>query len=247
MILGQGDQMAEKRVNPTPEQIAELAASPDPRTILERWEITIEELTELVDHNPSLRGVLLGYVAEYKLRKLWFESELITHSSKHDDHYRKGKGDLNVTYKGREFTIESKSLQTSMVRKEIIKGKPHYFGKAQCDASDNREITLPDGSKLKTTCLKVGEFDLLAVNIYAFEGAWRFLFAKNEDLPRSTFKGYTEEQRKHLLATLVPVSFPVKPPFREEPFSLLDELLQERYGESAPEMEYRKVAEEPPS
>ena len=39
-------------------------------TVLDRWELTAEELTAVVDENPSLRGMLLGYVAEQKLAKL---------------------------------------------------------------------------------------------------------------------------------------------------------------------------------
>ncbi len=35
-------------------------------SILERWDITPEELTEVIDQNPSLRGMILGYLAELK-------------------------------------------------------------------------------------------------------------------------------------------------------------------------------------
>jgi hypothetical protein len=41
-------------------------------TILSRWGISAKELTEAVDANPSLRGMLFGYVAEHHLRKIWF-------------------------------------------------------------------------------------------------------------------------------------------------------------------------------
>jgi len=138
-------------------------------TILNRWSITAEDLTVAIDENPSLRGMLLGYVAEYKLRSLWFmgRSE-ITHSIKHDDHNRKKKGDLVVTYKGHSFIIESKSLQTHSIRKD----GDLWVGKAQCDASDRRTVTFTDGSTLETTCLLAGEFDILAVNLFAFENQW---------------------------------------------------------------------------
>ncbi len=59
------------------------------RNILERWQITAEELTELIDTNPSMRGNMFGYVAEMKLRKMWFSSERITRAIKYDDHDRK--------------------------------------------------------------------------------------------------------------------------------------------------------------
>lgn len=50
-------------------------------SILERWDITVEELTQVVDQNPSLRGMLLGYLAELKLEKLWLRREGVSHVS----------------------------------------------------------------------------------------------------------------------------------------------------------------------
>lgn len=191
-------------------------------TILSHWDITAEELTAAIDANPSLRGMLFGYVAEHHLRKMWFVGKPeVTAVRKDDDHDRKKKGDLVVTYKGRSFKVECKSLQTASVQKS----GGTFWGRAQCDASDRRLVKFADGSSLETTCLLPGEFDILAVNVFAFEEKWRFAFAKNSDLPRSTFKKYTPAQRAALLASLVTVSWPPQPPFRDEPFTLMDELL----------------------
>ena len=93
-----------------------------------------------------------------------------------------------------------KSLQTSKVKTTPT----GYTGKYQCDASDKRTIRLPNGEDIATTCLLVDEFDLVAVNLFAFGEEWRFAFAKNSDLQRSRYRGYTEEQRKYLLASLQP-------------------------------------------
>ena len=68
-------------------------------------------------------------------------------------------------------------------------------------------------------------FDILAVNVFAFDEKWRFAFAKNSDLPSSKYKGYTDYQKHHLLATLVTVHWPPEPPFHEEPFTLMNEML----------------------
>lgn len=76
-----------------------------------------------------------------------------------------------------------------------------------------------------SSCLLRNEFHILAVNIFAFEEKWRFVFAKNSDLPPSRYTGYTEYQRRHLLATLVTVHWPPKPPFHEEPFTLMNQML----------------------
>lgn len=193
-------------------------------TILERWDITAEELTEVVDNNPSLRGMIIGYLAELKLERLWLTGPDFSDLYKADDHDRTKHGDRTVRYKGHEFVFESKSLQTASIRhRDGI-----WTGKAQVDASDRRTITLPDSSTVTTTCLQVGSFDILAVNVFAFQDEWRFVFAKNDDLPRSRYRNYTEYQRQHLLATLATVTWPPQPPFSEEPFTLMNELIQER-------------------
>ena len=191
-------------------------------TVLERWDITPEDLTRVVDQNPSLRGMILGYVAELKLEQLWLERPGMSSVRKPDDHDRRRKGDRLVRYKGRVFAFESKSLQTATVERT----DDGWIGKAQVDASDRRQVELPDGSKMTTTCLRRGEFDVLAVNVFEFGKTWRFAFAKNQDLPASSFRGYTEYQRRHLLATMVTVHWPPRPPFREDPFALMEDLLK---------------------
>lgn len=195
-----------------------------PKTILDRWDMTPEELTELVENNPSLRGMILGYLAELKLEKLWLSGDDVSEVTKHDDHDRKKKGDRVIRYKGQEVIFELKSLQSAMIEKT----EEGWIGKAQVDASDRREIVLPDNSRVTTTCLLKGEFDILAVNVFAFEEKWRFVFAKNSDLPTSNYRNYTPYQRQHLLATLVTVHWPPRPPFSDEPFTLMNEIIQER-------------------
>lgn len=167
---------------------------------------------------------MLGYVAELKLSELLEKRADISNSLKYDDHDRTKKGDRVVTYKGHRIIVESKSLQSNSVRRD----GDRFVGTAQVDASDRRPVKFSDGSKIETTCLLVGEFDILAVNCFAFESVWRFVFAKNSDLPRSKFKKYSEFQRAGLLASLVPVAWPPEPPFRAEVFPVLDELVRER-------------------
>lgn len=195
--------------------------SPEQReSILKRWDLTEQELTEIIQQNPSMRGLMLGYIAEYKLRKMHFDGPPYENIHKADDHDRSRKGDLIVTYKGKNFTIECKSLQTNSIKTT----EAGYIGKYQCDASDRRKIKV--GSKtVETTCLLVGEFDIIAVNLFSFEEKWRFAFALNDDLPRSTFQKYPPAIRRRLLATLMPVSWPLQPPYIASPIPLLEHLL----------------------
>lgn len=190
------------------------------KSILKRWGLTERELTEIVERNPSMRGLMLGYVAEYKLRKMHFSDPAFEGVHKADDHDRSRKNDLTFAYRGREFSVECKSLQTNSIRKT----KTGYTGKYQCDASDRREVALRGGRKVVTTCLKVGEFDIIAVNLFAFEEKWRFAFALNSDLPRSSYRNYSPAIRRQLLATLMPVTLPLTPPYLQSPIPLLDRL-----------------------
>jgi hypothetical protein len=170
---------------------------------------------------------MLGYVAELQLKKYLTSFSDIRYLGKDDDHNRKNKGDCLIEYKGKQFRIEVKSLQTKTVNKIIDKnGNVSYSGKTQVDASDRRIICLPDGSELNTTCLLRGEFDVLAVNCFMFEEDWRYVFSKNTDLPVSSYKSYTDYQRQHLIATLVPVTWPPVPPFYDTPIPVLDSLLE---------------------
>lgn len=181
------------------------------KTILNQWHITSHQLTTLLEDNPSLRGMLLGYVAELKLREMIASYPEVSYTTKFDDHNRKKKGDLYIIYRGRAFDIESKSLQTKTVKQDSKNSI--WLGKAQVDASDRREVIFEDKTTLNTTLLLRGEFDILAVNLYAFENEWRFTFARNRDLPTSNYRKYTPMQRKNLIASLVPVSWPPSPPF----------------------------------
>lgn len=207
--------------------------------ILERWDITSNEITGLLDANPSLRGMLFGYVAELKLRQMISVYPDVSHMTKFDDHDRKKKGDLYVIYKGRAFDVESKSLQTNSIVQNPSTGQ--WFGKAQVDASDRRTITLPDGSTMNTTLLLRGEFDILAVNCYAFEEKWHFVFAKNSDLPCSTYSRYTPTQQECLIASLIPVSWPPSPPFVTDIRILLDEMVEAGEGRTPDEELFRQL------
>lgn len=200
-------------------------------SILTRWGITEGTLTSLVDQNPSLRGMMLGYVAETKVQEMFLDCPAVTAIYKDDDHDRKRKGDRRIVYKGRTLAIEVKSLQTASIR---LLGDDRWEGRAQVDGSDRRKIRFHDGTELETTLLRKGDFDLLAVNCFGFGEKWRFSFIKNEDLPSSTFRRYTEDQRRQLIASLVPVAWPPKPPFSKDPFQLLDELVGETSDSGSP-------------
>lgn len=199
-------------------------------SILDELEITIEQLTEAVNANPSLFGMLFGYIAEMKLKQIIQAIPGVTLVTKHDDHDRKKKGDLYVIYRNKAFTVESKSLQSKTIAFDEQAGI--WTGKVNVDASDRREVTLPSGEQLNTTLLLRGEFDILAVNCFRFGNEWRFVYTRNRDLPFSSYSRYSEEQRKSLIASLIPVTWPPSSPFYTDLQKLLDEMVEEGLGQN---------------
>ncbi len=199
---------------------------------MEDYEISYDLINKLLTENPSFRSFGLGYAAEGKLRELHLDNNPeVTEVEKYDDHDRTKKGDLAFRYRGYQFTVEVKSIQNvSMVpqkRSGII--KPVF----QCDASDRRLVKFADGTTLQTTNLLVGEFDLVAVNLFAFENKWKFVFAANSDLPtvrnvRGAAQKYTEYQMDNLLMGSMPMTNPPSEPYEEIPWNILDRMVEKK-------------------
>jgi hypothetical protein len=215
---------------------------------LEDWDLSYDEINELLTDNPSLRSFVMGYAAEMKCRRMFFEDHPeITSLTKYDDHDRVLKGDIAFTYRDQPFTVEVKSLQTNSLKRLL--GGPVMSAKFQCDASDRRWVKFKDGSTIETTCLLVGEFDLLAVNLHSFEGEWDFTFAKNADLPRvnglrGKSRDYTQYQRSNLLMGTMPMMNPPIHPYNADPFVLLDELIEARRQGTAPVLAIDDIEDE---
>ena len=205
--------------------LADAIENTDETNLLRDWDVSSKQISSLINQNPSLRGMLLGYVAELKLKELISVLPDISYTYKFDDHNRKKKGDLYIIYRGKAFDVESKSLQSNSIK--FNETTRRWTAKAQVDGSDRRDVRLPSGKILNTTLLLRGEFDILAVNCFGFGGEWKFLFAKNKDLPASTFRSYEEFDRCELIASLVTVSLPVEPPFYESLKNLLDSMIEE--------------------
>lgn len=194
--------------------------------LLQKLDIDIEFLTTVVDENPSLRGMLTGYIAEYKLKEYFEDWGLDI--CKVDDHTRSKSYDFLVTCYGIQLRIEVKSLQTN----SIIKDGYGLKGYVQCDASDKRLIHVRSDDEairaVSTTCLEVGTFDILAVGLFGFRNQWEFGFALNRDLPRTKNKKYPEDIRGQLLKTNIPISWPLKYPFTRNALNLFKILAEEK-------------------
>jgi hypothetical protein len=157
-------------------------------------------------------GMMKGYMAEEKLKTMYLENHPnVANLHSPDDHDRELKGDWRFDWEGEEhIVIEVKCLQGNYVEaRETLEGETVYSGKYQCDASDRREIELSHGDTVETTLLEVGEFDILAVGIFEFGNEWDFVFAKNEDLPLTSYHDYSAEAQERLIKGMHDIEYPL--------------------------------------
>lgn len=178
-----------------------------------------EYVIQALRERPSVRGMVYGSLAEIQLAHWLDRNGVPLDSHEVDDDHAKTKSDRTIPYKGKRYTIQVKSMQTNQIR-EPSPGR--FTARVQCDGSDRREVTLPNGHKLETTNYVVGEFMVLATPLHAFTGEWDFAFRLNSTLERTTFKKYREEDRQFLLKTLVGIGWPLEPPWTTDLFGLLD-------------------------
>lgn len=179
------------------------------RSVLDDWDMDEIDFTKLILDNPSMRGLVLGYAAEFMFCKKYLDARTDIMSVKDDDHDRKKKGDRRLWYQEKELIIEVKSIQTNSVR--LLQENPRLLrGGTQVDASDRRRVDFSDGTSLDTTCLLVGEFDILAVNCRPFTDNWDFAFALNVDLERSSYKENSPLQQSKLIKSMQYLTWPLK-------------------------------------
>ena len=85
-----------------PVSLMQTLAHGEQATVLDEWDIDASALTSILVENPSLRGMLMGYVAERKLQMMVKDVPGVSLLAKPDDHNRMRKGDLHITYKGKD-------------------------------------------------------------------------------------------------------------------------------------------------
>lgn len=183
-----------------------------------------EDLVMSIKRAPSLRGMILGYIAEemfekYVPKKYGFISSEDIES--HDDHDRRfNKSDRTIKVDGRLYRIQLKSVQTNSIKRNLETGL--LQADVQNDASDSRSVTLPNGSTIITTCYARDDYDILAVPLFPFTGKWDYAYKRNIDCRSTTSPKYTDEDSKYLLATTEIITWPLSDDWHDDLSTLID-------------------------
>ncbi len=182
-------------------------------------DFTAEEIESVINDNSSLRGYLQGYLAEIALKKRLLLIPGVTHVEKIRDQ-SKEKGDLRVTYRDCIMTIEVKSVSTDSVRDDLL--NESWQGTVSLKSSDKRELVIEGVGIVDTTSLPKGEFDILAISIYAVAGTWDFLYIENEYLPEK------DPELPGLLKTRFVVNPEITPCVYPDIQKLMDEVVEKK-------------------
>ncbi|MEK6589018.1 MAG: hypothetical protein AABY97_09280 [Chloroflexota bacterium] len=193
-------------------------------SIIKSWGLALDDLETMIAENPHVYSPISGFLAEYRCRQLHLTRPEITDLIRPSGYNKADKGDFTFTYKAKPFRLEVKSLDGPSV---VNLGRGRWEGTFQCNASDQRKVTLPNKHAINTNCIVAGGWDVLAVNLYAFGGEWRFAFARQVALPRASDM-YTPEDRPHLLASSMKITLPLAAPYTPNLTTVLDAIVTER-------------------
>jgi len=203
----------------------ELAIAARARVPLIIDSISPEDLVSAIKRAPSLRGMILGYIAEEMFEKhVLVPIEHINEVRKFDDHDRtSNKADCDFAFNGRRFSVQLKSIQTNSVawRDDL----QCLTADVQNDGSDRRDVKLPNGHTVNTTNYKIGDYDILAVPLFPFTQTWDFAYKRNRDCRLTYSEKYSEEDRQYLLATTEQLTFPINDSWTTDLLSLCDHTL----------------------
>lgn len=182
------------------------------------------DLVQAIKDTPSLRGMILGYIAEIMFVKYVLQPDKnITDIRSHDDHDRNNnKVDRDFLYRGKRITIQLKSIQTNSICLRDNENVLH--ADVQNDGSDKRDVLLPNGDIVTTTNYKIGDYDILAVPLFPFTGSWDFAYKLNAKCRMTTSNKYSEEQKKYLLSTIEKITFPLSDDWTDSLDKCIDQL-----------------------
>jgi hypothetical protein len=160
--------------------------------ITEKYNISLEELTELIEDNSHVKAFMGGQFSEFHFRKLIKTHPDVTHWYKPSDNDASDKGDVVVTYKDVSIALEVKTVRTSSSPKgKGFRVKTDLFGTTwhghfQIRGSRSHTLDFLDGSKTRTYNVKRGQYDIIVVCVYPFTGKYEYMYCLEKNIPSLT-------------------------------------------------------------
>lgn len=143
--------------------------------------LTVEQFSELMAANPSLRGMCTGYAMEVHARERLLNEPGVQAVTKITDHDRESRFDLLVEHEGYDMRVEVKLIRES--------GQVHTAG---------YENPLYEES-FRTYDTPRDRYDVLCMAKIDEDGSFFLKFVDVKDIPPSTCSHIPEEKRDRFL------------------------------------------------
>lgn len=189
------------------------------------------DLVNAIKRAPSLRGMILGYIAEEMFQHHVLGDAIFSDVNKHDDHDRSAnKADRDFLYQGHRISVQLKSVQTNSIawRSDLNA----VYAIVQNDGSDKRDVRLPNGEIVTTTNYKIGDYDILAVPLFPFTGSWDFAYMLNSECRKTTSSKYNSTQQSYLLSTTEEITYPLSAPWSTDLPATIERLIRHKKAEN---------------
>lgn len=181
---------------------------------------TLQDLQDLIDANPYLRGYLQGYLAESVLTKQLLQVPGVESVDKIPD-VSDQWGDLLVVYHGVEVSVECKSLSSGVLREDTL--NMAWEASVLCKNTDKRVVYVEGLGEVQSVNLHKGGFDILAICTYPVTGQWEFLFLENRMLPEP-------DDKPGFIKSRFTINTATTPGLTDDPSKILTEVIRQKRG-----------------
>jgi hypothetical protein len=193
------------------------------------WEehgITARQFSNLIYRTPNLKGCTDGIMGEEFGVRVALENIKDVSDIRKIPDTDELQGDWEFKYKGLFLTIESKNVVKSKLRIT----SDGFRGHSLTMKSRSRPIMLSSGTIVESRHLIYGAFDILGVDMFAGLKTHTCIFALNRDLPQSTAKKISDEERRISIKLQTQVTWPLPAVtfWTTDLESLLERLYRER-------------------
>lgn len=191
--------------------------------ITERYQLNIQELSEIIDLYRPLQASFDGHAGEYVFVRDYVKTcPRITNHHKPDNQDRTEKGDLTVMFEDVSVKIELKTILTgNRVQKyrnpvQISNAQgTHWRARFKTRTSAYKTIKFSDGSEVNTLCVPRNQVDVFGICVRPITGRWEYMYCLTSDLPSNISSALTPLQQKELLRAEITVHWPPVDPWTD--------------------------------
>ena len=210
--------------------------------ITERYNMSLEEVSEMLDMYRPLQASFDGHAGEYAFVKNYVKScaRISEYRKPNTGLDHTDKGDLVVVFDGTPVRIELKTALTGFrvgkhrnpTQVDTVNG-PVWKYTFKTRTSSYKTVHFSDQSTAFTLCVPYGLVDVYGVCVRPFTGKWEYMYCLTSDLPNNTNKNFTPLQQKELIRPTIKTYWPPQDPWTDSLETILERAAAQKKNSSA--------------